>query len=116
MRTFSSWISVVGVTDPQVESLLAVRPHIGFPHPKYTLLGINNRDLKTMKTDLNHSLRLVEMVESPEILVSESGIRCHEDVQRLRRVGIHRILVGEHLMRQEDPGAALGELIFPGNP
>ena len=55
-----------------VESLLKVRPHIGFPHPAYTLLGINNRDLKTMTTDPNHTLRLLEMVENLDILVSES--------------------------------------------
>ena len=89
-----------------VESLLKVRPHIGFPHPAYTLLGINNRDLKTMNTDLNHTLRLVDMVENLDILVSESGIKTREDVERLRAAGVNRILVGEHLMRQPDAGAA----------
>ena len=95
----------------EVESLLRVRPHIGFPHPAYTLLGINNRNLKTMTTDLSHTLRMLEMVDDPQILVSESGIAKSEDVAKLRRAGVHRILVGEHLMRQPDPGAALRELI-----
>jgi indole-3-glycerol phosphate synthase len=94
-----------------VENLLRVRPHVGFPHPGYSLIGINNRDLKTMTTDLNHTLRLVGMVEDPTILVSESGIKTHDDVTRLQRAGIHRILVGEHLMRQPDVGAALRRLI-----
>ncbi|MBI1337816.1 MAG: indole-3-glycerol phosphate synthase TrpC [Phycisphaera sp.] len=94
-----------------VENLLKVRPHIGFPHPSYTLLGINNRDLRTMTTDLSHTLRLVEMVENPDILVSESGIRTHADVQRLANAGVHRVLVGEHLMRQVDIGSALRELM-----
>jgi indole-3-glycerol phosphate synthase len=94
-----------------VGNLLRVRPHIGFPHPGYSLIGINNRDLKTMTTDLNHTLRLVGMVEDPTILVSESGIKTHEDVVRLQRADIHRILVGEHLMRQPDIGAALRQLI-----
>jgi indole-3-glycerol phosphate synthase len=94
-----------------VENLLKVRPHIGFPHPSYALLGINNRDLKTMTTDLSHTLRLLEMVDDLDILVSESGIRTREDVKRLRDAGVHRILVGEHLMKQPDPGAALRELI-----
>jgi indole-3-glycerol phosphate synthase len=93
-----------------VESLLRVRPHIGFPHPRYTLLGVNNRDLKTMTTDLNHTLRMLELVEDPSILVSESGIKSPGDVTRLRRAGVHRILVGEHLMRQADIGAALAQL------
>ncbi len=94
-----------------VENLLRVRPHIGFPHPSYTLLGINNRDLKTMTTDLNHTLRLVDMVENRDILVSESGIRTHADCRKLMDAGIHRVLVGEHLMKQPDVGAALRELI-----
>lgn len=99
-----------------VESLLKVRPHIGFPHPAYTLLGINNRDLKSMSTDLNHTLRLLDMVENRDILVSESGIKTPRDVRRLRLAGVHRILVGEHLMRQPDVGAALRELINQGKP
>jgi indole-3-glycerol phosphate synthase len=45
------------------------------------------------------------------LVVSESGIRTHEDVRRLRAAGVHRILVGEHLMRQPDPGTALRALI-----
>lgn len=94
-----------------VENLLKVRPHVGFPHPSYALLGINNRNLKSMTTDLSHTLRLLEMVDDLDILVSESGIRTHEDVLRLREAGVHRILVGEHLMRQPDPGQALAELI-----
>lgn len=94
-----------------VEHLLRVRPHIGFPHPSYTLLGINNRDLKTMTTDLGHTFRLLSMVENTDILVSESGIRTHDDILRLQKAGVHRVLVGEHLMRQPDVGQALRELI-----
>lgn len=101
--------SIVEVHD--VESLLRVRHHIGFPHPGYTLLGINNRDLRTMKTDLGHTLRLLDMVEDKHILISESGIRSHDDIERLRKAGVGIVLVGEHLMRQDDPGAALEELL-----
>jgi indole-3-glycerol phosphate synthase len=94
-----------------VDNLLRIRPHIGFPHPQYTLLGINNRDLKAMKTDVKHTLRLVDMLDQTDVVVSESGIRTVDDVSRLRGAGVNRILVGEHLMRQEDTGAALRELI-----
>lgn len=94
-----------------VENLLRVRPHIGFPHPSYTLLGINNRDLTTMTTDLAHTLRLLDLVEDTDILVSESGISTCADVERLKQAGVYRILVGEHLMRQPDVGAALRELM-----
>lgn len=95
----------------EMESLLRVRPHIGFPHKGYCLLGINNRDLKTMTTDLNHTLRLVDMVEDRNVLVSESGIRTHEDVLKLRKAGVRAVLVGEHLMKQPDIAAALRQLI-----
>ena len=94
-----------------VEHLLRVRPHIGFPHPSYTLLGINNRDLKRMTTDLGHTFRMLSMIENTDILVSESGIRTHDDILRLQQAGVHRVLVGEHLMRQPDVGQALRELI-----
>ncbi len=93
------------------DSLLKVRPHLGFPGPSSTLLGVNNRDLKTMTTDVAHTLRLLDLVERPDLLVSESGITTREDIARLRNAGIHRMLIGEHLMRQEDPGEALRELI-----
>ncbi|MBI1369580.1 MAG: indole-3-glycerol phosphate synthase TrpC [Planctomycetes bacterium] len=94
-----------------MDSLLRVRPHIGFPHAGYCLLGINNRDLRTMTTDLNHTLRLLTMVENTDILVSESGIRTHDDVARLKSAGVNAVLVGENLMKQPDPGAALKTLI-----
>jgi indole-3-glycerol phosphate synthase len=94
-----------------VENLLRIRHHIGFPHPSYTLLGINNRDLRTMKTDVAHTLRMLDMIENVDIVVSESGIRTAADVRRLRAAGVHRILVGEHLMRQPDIGKALRELM-----
>lgn len=93
------------------ESLIQVKNHVGFPHPGYQLLGINNRDLKTMTTDLGHTLNLLKDVPDKDILVSESGIRTPQDVKRLRDAGIHRILVGEHLMRQPDVGKALRALM-----
>ncbi len=94
-----------------VESLLRVRPHIGFPHEGYFLLGINNRDLRTMTTDINQTTRLVEMAERRDIVVSESGIHSRGDVHHLRSAGVRIILVGEHLMQQPDPGEALRALL-----
>ncbi len=96
-----------------MESLLRVRHHVGFPHPSYALLGINNRDLRTMTVDLHHTLRLVDMVEDRSVLVSESGIREASDLAKLRAVGVRIVLVGEHLMRADDPGRALAELLMP---
>lgn len=96
-----------------MDNLLRVRPHVGFPHRGYGLLGINNRNLATMEVDLNHTLRLADLVEDRGILVSESGIRTSADLARLRSQGIRIVLVGEHLMRQEDPGEALSALLNP---
>lgn len=103
--------SLVEVHD--VESLLKVKRHIGFPHAGYCLLGINNRNLRTMETDLSHTFRLLDMVEDRHIVVSESGIRSSEDLAKLRAHGVNIVLVGEHLMRQPDPGSALRALLFP---
>ncbi len=93
------------------ENLLRVRPHVGFPHPSYCLLGINNRDLRTMRTDLNHTLRLVDLVDNRSVLVSESGIKEKADLVRLRTAGVRIALVGEHLMKQDSPGGALARLL-----
>ncbi len=94
-----------------VDNLLRATSIVGFPHPSYSLLGINNRDLRTMKTSIEHSMRLAELLEDTSVLVSESGIRTPDDLRRLRAHGIHIVLVGEHLMRQPDPGAALKQLL-----
>jgi len=63
-----------------------------------TLIGINNSDLRTFKTDLDHTLRLGERIPDDCVLVSESGIRTRADVDRLHAAGVDAILVGETLM------------------
>jgi len=94
-----------------VNHLLQAVNIVGFPHASYSLLGINNRDLRTMRTRIEHCMRLAEMLEDTSVLVAESGIRTPDDLRRLREHGIHIALVGEHLMRQPDPGLALRELL-----
>ena len=76
-----------------------------------TLIGINNRDLRTFETDLEHTLRLRDRVPDECVLVSESGIRTRADVQRLAAAGVDAILVGETLMASADIGAAVDELL-----
>ncbi len=73
------------------------------------VLGINNRNLRTenLSTDLRVTLDLAASVPPALTLISESGIRHTEDVLALERLGIDGILVGEHLMREPDPGAAI---------
>jgi indole-3-glycerol phosphate synthase len=94
-----------------VDRMLKVHKHIGFPHAGYSLLGINNRNLKTMETDLSHTFRLLEFVTDRNRVVSESGISSGADLARLRQRGVNIVLIGEHLLRQPDPGQALSELL-----
>ncbi len=94
-----------------LERLLKVRHYIGFPHAGYSLLGINNRDLKTMTTDISHTFRMLEFIENRKAVVSESGIASPADLSRLRQRGVNIVLVGEHFLRQPDPGQALRDLL-----
>ena len=75
------------------------------------LLGINNRNLKTMITDLSHTTELASQVPDSCLLVGESGIRTRADVERLAAAGVRGILVGETLMRQDDIAAKVRELL-----
>jgi indole-3-glycerol phosphate synthase len=76
-----------------------------------TLVGINNRDLRTMTTDLGHVLRLRERVPDDVVLVAESGIKTRADVERLAAAGIGAMLVGESLLKRPDPGRAAASLL-----
>jgi indole-3-glycerol phosphate synthase len=70
------------------------------------ILGVNNRDLSTFETHLETTLGLLERVPTGVTLVSESGIRSGDDVARLGKAGVDAVLVGEALLRAEDPGDA----------
>jgi indole-3-glycerol phosphate synthase len=75
------------------------------------LVGINNRDLHTFKTNLEHTLRLRQQIPDDRLVVGESGIRTRQDVERLEAAGVNAILVGETLMASPDVGAAVDELL-----
>jgi indole-3-glycerol phosphate synthase len=94
-----------------LENLMRVRDQvIGLPHRGYSLLGINNRDLRTFRTDLGVTLRMAELVADRDVLVSESGITGPADIRKLAAAGVRAVLVGEALMRSEDIPAAIGAL------
>jgi indole-3-glycerol phosphate synthase len=76
-----------------------------------SLIGINNRDLRTLKTDLATTEELAPLVPPDRFLIAESGIRDTADLRRLAAVGPNCYLVGESLMRQEDVTAAVRELL-----
>ena len=75
------------------------------------IIGINNRNLHTFSVDITTTEQLIPLVPRDRIVVSESGIRGREDVQRLREWGVDAILVGEALVTAEDVAAKLRELI-----
>lgn len=78
------------------------------------IIGINNRDLKTFKVDLETTETLAAMVMDPEtILISESGIRAREDVVQVESAGANVILVGETFMRSDDLPATFEDLRVP---
>ncbi|HPE74123.1 MAG TPA: indole-3-glycerol phosphate synthase TrpC, partial [Candidatus Competibacter sp.] len=75
-----------------------------------TLIGINNRNLRTFETRLDTTLDLLSQIPKDRTVVTESGIHTSADVALMREHGVHAFLVGEAFMRASDPGAKLAEL------
>ncbi len=78
---------------------------------KARLIGVNNRNLHTFEVSLDVSTGLIKEAAADAAVISESGLRTNADLERLRSLGFGGFLVGEMLMRAEDPGAALRELL-----
>lgn len=75
------------------------------------MIGVNNRNLKTFEVTLETSLRLAQEIPQDVLAISESGIHSQTDVERLQDAGFRAFLVGEHLIKSQDPAAALRSLI-----
>ena len=116
---------VAALGDAQLGDLAGLALHLGMDvlvevhnadelerieHMDGTLLGINNRDLRTFETRLETTLELLSNVPPGRLVVTESGIHHRRDVALMREHGVHAFLVGEAFMRAEDPGARLAEL------
>jgi len=86
----------------ELEEALKIDPEI---------VGINNRNLELLTTDLVVTDNLRRKVPEGKVVVSESGIRTHDDVKRLSEMGVDAILVGEHLLKQPDREKAVRELL-----
>ncbi len=91
-------------TRPELDRALAAEAHI---------IGVNNRDLKTLSVNTQTSLELIEQIPDHCIAVAESGLRTHADLRHLRAAGFDAFLIGEHLMQAPDPAAALFHLLTP---
>jgi indole-3-glycerol phosphate synthase len=75
-----------------------------------SLIGVNNRNLRTFETTLNTTFELMKDFPADRLLVTESGIHTRDDVRRMRERGVHAFLVGEAFMKAADPGEKLAEL------
>ena len=75
------------------------------------MVGINNRDLTTFEVSLEVTAKLMRFVSKGQFVVSESGIRTHQDLLALKKLGVGAVLVGESLITEKDPGAALKRLL-----
>ena len=75
------------------------------------IIGVNNRDLRDFKVTLQTSLDLIREIPEESVAISESGLRTGEDLDRLRSAGFDAFLIGEHLMKQQQPASGLRELI-----
>ncbi|HWW17395.1 MAG TPA: indole-3-glycerol phosphate synthase TrpC [Candidatus Saccharimonadales bacterium] len=117
---------VAALDDAQLVELIALGRQLGMEplvevHSKSELdralaadariLGVNNRDLKTLNVRPETSFDLIDYIPDDCIAVSESGLRTHDDIIRLRDAGFDAFLIGEHLMLAPDPAAALANLL-----
>jgi indole-3-glycerol phosphate synthase len=117
---------VAGLGDAQLTELLALGRELGMEplvevHTREELsralaagariLGVNNRDLRTLEVRVETSEELIDAIPDECVAVCESGLRTREDLIRLRAAGFDAFLVGEHLMVQPDPAAALRTLL-----
>ena len=100
-----------------LDALVEVHTHSGLEKASRAgakLIGINNRNLKSFKTDIKTAARLVSYLEPDQVPVAESGIRSREDILYLQQSGIWNFLIGESLMRAENPESLLSELMGTG--
>jgi indole-3-glycerol phosphate synthase len=96
----------------EADTVMKIRSVVGFPHERYSIVGINNRDLKTQTTDLGTTGRIADILEDDTMFITESGIKTRADVERMMRIGARGILIGETLMRSPDIAGKMNEL-FP---
>jgi len=119
---------VAALSDEQLRDLIALGRELGMEplvevHTSAELdralaagariVGVNNRDLKTLTVRLETSYELIEQVPEQCLAVAESGLRSHDDLKKLRAAGFDAFLIGEHLMLSPDPAEALRNLLVP---
>jgi indole-3-glycerol phosphate synthase len=109
MKEFVEWTRSLGLVPlVEVHDEEDLKKISGLDLP---LIGINNRNLKTLAVNLERTFRLIGKVGQQAMVISESGIKSREDVERLQEVGVKGVLVGEVLMRAVDPARKIRELL-----
>jgi len=76
------------------------------------IIGVNNRNLKDLKVDLNNCLSLIPQIPKGIVIVAESGLKTHEDILRVQEAGAHAVLIGEVFMRSPDIASKIQEIMI----
>ena len=105
-RQLAEGMGMAAIVEVHDEAELAVAAASGAK-----IIGVNNRNLRTFEVNIDTALRLAEKMPDGVLRIAESGIHSRADVQRLQAAGYHAFLVGEHLMKSDDPVAAIEALI-----
>ena len=108
VQEFAAYAASIGL-----ESILEVHNEEELDHccDEVSIVGINNRNLKTFEVDINTSLQLIDKVPSGKTAIAESGISSVESIVSLRNAGFKGFLIGENFMKEEEPGKAFEEFI-----
>ena len=115
-QQLSDYLALSG--DLQLDALVEVHDEEDLEKAKNSgaiLVGINNRNLRTFKTDINTAIELVKRFEPHQVAVAESGIHTRDDIEQLIDAGIWNFLIGESLVRAENPIAHLEYLMGKKN-
>lgn len=108
VKEFAMYAGSIGI-----ESILEVHNEEELDHccDDVTMIGVNNRNLKTFEVDITTSLRLIEKIPPGKPAIAESGINSVEAILTLRNAGFKGFLIGENFMKEESPGKAFEEFV-----
>lgn len=109
VQEFAAYANSIGL-----ESILEVHneEELGHCCDEVSMVGVNNRNLKTFEVDINTSLQLIDKIPTGKPAIAESGISSAEAIVTLRNVGFKGFLIGENFMKEEQPGKAFEEFVI----
>jgi indole-3-glycerol phosphate synthase len=108
VKEFAAYANSIGL-----ESILEVHneEELGHCCDEVSMVGVNNRNLKTFEVDINTSLQLIDKIPPGKPAIAESGISSVESIVTLRNAGFKGFLIGENFMKEEQPGKAFEEFV-----